>query len=137
MEDDLQLDTFHLLFVDEVIAYDHLRQEVRVMVNLHVPENRDEEETKRRYNEARKRIMELVEIITKPSKGLNRRIENIPLNADLPSFSSNMNKEEFCGIVEKAKEYIAAGDIFQVVLSQPFSTKTDVDPFCWFIGFYV
>ena len=128
VEDDLQLDTFHLLFVDEVIAYDHLRQEVRVMVNLHVPENGDEEELKNRYKKAKQRIMELVEKITQPVSGVNRRIENIPLSADLPSFSSNMTKDEFCGIVKKAKEYIAAGDIFQVVLSQRFSTKTDVDP---------
>jgi anthranilate synthase component 1 len=43
-------------------------------------------------------------------------------------FSSNMKKQEFCSMVEKAQEYIKAGDIIQVVLSQRFHTKTDLNP---------
>jgi len=42
--------------------------------------------------------------------------------------SSNFTKEEFCGIVERAKEYILAGDIFQVVLSQRFTFPLHTDP---------
>lgn len=44
-------------------------------------------------------------------------------------FSSNMSQTEFCVMVEKAKEYIQAGDIIQVVLSQRFHSKTSLDPF--------
>ncbi len=43
-------------------------------------------------------------------------------------FSSNMAKEQFETMVEKAKEYIRAGDIIQVVLSQRFQTETDLSP---------
>ncbi|MCF8057121.1 MAG: anthranilate synthase component I [Desulfocapsa sp.] len=43
-------------------------------------------------------------------------------------FQSNMEKEAFCSMVEKAREYIKAGDIIQVVLSQRFHTKTDLVP---------
>jgi anthranilate synthase component 1 len=43
-------------------------------------------------------------------------------------FSSNMAKEQFEAMVDKAKEYIRAGDIIQVVLSQRFHTKTDLAP---------
>jgi anthranilate synthase component I len=43
-------------------------------------------------------------------------------------FSSNMAQDQFVSMVEKAKEYIRAGDIIQVVLSQRFHTKTDLDP---------
>ncbi|MGL1931789.1 MAG: anthranilate synthase component I [Desulfotalea sp.] len=43
-------------------------------------------------------------------------------------FSSNLSQQEFCQIVEKAKEYILSGDIIQVVLSQRFHTKTDINP---------
>lgn len=128
VEDDLKTDTFHLLFVDEVIAYDHLRQEVKVMVNLHVPKDRNTEEMERLYKEAGQRILQLVDKITNPENRKSRRVENIPLEADIPDVESNMTKDQFCGIVEQAKEYIAAGDIFQVVLSQRFSAKTDVDP---------
>ena len=43
-------------------------------------------------------------------------------------FHSNMDKEQFHSMVEKAREYIKAGDIIQVVLSQRFHTKTDLAP---------
>lgn len=43
-------------------------------------------------------------------------------------FTSNMVKDQFEAMVERAKEYIRAGDIIQVVLSQRFHTKTELDP---------
>ena len=43
--------------------------------------------------------------------------------------SSNLSREAFCGMVDEAKEYIAAGDIFQVVLSQRFSLPFELPPF--------
>jgi anthranilate synthase component 1 len=43
------------------------------------------------------------------------------------NFTSNMEKQEFCAMVEKAREYIKAGDIIQVVVSQRFHTKTDLN----------
>lgn len=128
VEDDLQLDTLHLLFVDELIAYDHLRQEVKVIVNIHIPEDGDEDEIRRLYDEAGSRVMALVKRIIEPVQQTQKRIENIPLHAEMPEFTSNMTKEEFCNNVKQAKEYIASGDIFQVVLSQRFSTDTEVDP---------
>uniref|UniRef100_UPI004057B59E anthranilate synthase component I n=1 Tax=Candidatus Electronema sp. TaxID=2698783 RepID=UPI004057B59E len=44
-------------------------------------------------------------------------------------FRSNMDEQQFCRMVERAKENIAAGDIIQVVLSQRFQTTTTLDPF--------
>ncbi|WP_417915135.1 anthranilate synthase component I [Candidatus Electronema sp. JM] len=44
-------------------------------------------------------------------------------------FRSNMDEQQFCQMVERAKENIAAGDIIQVVLSQRFQTTTTLDPF--------
>ncbi|MEA3468075.1 MAG: anthranilate synthase component I [Thermodesulfobacteriota bacterium] len=43
-------------------------------------------------------------------------------------FQSNMTKQEFCSMVDRAREYIKAGDIIQVVVSQRFHTKTDLVP---------
>ena len=43
-------------------------------------------------------------------------------------FTSNMERTEFCSMVDKAKEYIKSGDVIQVVLSQRFHTKTDLAP---------
>ena len=42
---------------------------------------------------------------------------------------SNYKKEDFCKLVNKAKDYITAGDIFQVVLSQRLKIKNSIDPF--------
>jgi anthranilate synthase component I len=43
--------------------------------------------------------------------------------------TSNVTREQFEAMVRTAKEYIAAGDIYQVVLSQRFETRLDADPF--------
>ena len=72
---------------------------------------------------------------------LSRRVQanSVPLPAgevDLPvggapadPGASNMSRAEFEGIVDRGKEYIRAGDAFQIVLSQRFSRETDADPF--------
>lgn len=44
-------------------------------------------------------------------------------------FTSNMDEQSFSTMVERAKEYILSGDIIQVVLSQRFHSKTELDPF--------
>jgi anthranilate synthase component 1 len=56
------------------------------------------------------------------------QLEPIALGAK-PVLTSNFEKSRFCGIVNKAKEYIKAGDIIQVVLSQRFKAKIRRDPF--------
>jgi anthranilate synthase component 1 len=54
--------------------------------------------------------------------------ENTKENRDSPEFTSNMSKSRFHQMVEAAREYILAGDIFQVVLSQRFHTRTEISP---------
>ncbi len=49
--------------------------------------------------------------------------------SETAEYQSNFTKEEFCNSVEKAKEYIKAGDIFQVVISQRLTTEYTSDPF--------
>ena len=53
-------------------------------------------------------------------------LEEVDINK---SFESNVTEEEYCEMVEKAKEYIKAGDIFQVVLSQRLKFKNTSEPF--------
>ncbi|MNV38205.1 Anthranilate synthase component 1 [compost metagenome] len=53
---------------------------------------------------------------------------SIPQDIDLGDIHSNLSKEQFISNVEQAKEYIRAGDIFQVVLSQRFHINTEVSP---------
>ena len=51
------------------------------------------------------------------------------LKGEIEEYQSNFTKEEFCNSVQKAKEYIKAGDIFQVVISQRLTTEYTGDPF--------
>ncbi|MEM9421623.1 MAG: chorismate-binding protein, partial [Pseudomonadota bacterium] len=60
---------------------------------------------------------------------LGRPIALSPKEVSAPEFTSNMTDAAFNGMVAKAKDYIAAGDIFQVVLSQRFETPFELPPF--------
>lgn len=55
--------------------------------------------------------------------------QNAPAHAQVAELRSNLNREKFCQVVEAAKEYITAGDSFQVVLSQRFNRETNASPF--------
>ncbi len=59
----------------------------------------------------------------------NKNIGFTPKKSFFTQPISNFSKEEFCDTVKKAKEYIIEGDIFQVVISQVFKFKTDIEPF--------
>jgi len=65
------------------------------------------------------------------ASNLDRQQPDVDL-AHLPEPSSNMSQDEFHEIVAKAKEYILAGDVFQVVLSQRFSVPFDLPPLAFY-----
>lgn len=118
-EDTLNLPDFHFMFIDEVIAFDHRKQKLVITVNMHTDGDLQEN-----YDRAIQRIEEIREELT------NAVIEetsakNKVLDHDV---YSNMSKEDYCDIVNKAKEYIVNGDIFQVVLAQRFAIRTTVEP---------
>ncbi len=119
-EDDLGLPDLHFMFTDEIIAFDHVNGKIDIIVNIHSGENIEFE-----YESAKLRIEAIkaeMEDYSRLKRGERpRKIKLSPV--------SNMTKEEFCSKVRRAKQYIADGDIFQVVISQRFSVETDVDPF--------
>lgn len=99
---------FDLMLFDKVIAYDHLKQKISIVANVstdRVMEN---------YGKACAEIEAITKLIA----------ENRPLaksvSADQPEFHCSVTKEEYCSMVEKAKEYIVNGDIFQAVISRQF-----------------
>ncbi|OYQ32854.1 anthranilate synthase component I [Niveispirillum lacus] len=75
---------------------------------------------------ARDRLAESVADLEGPVPGTHETTTEIPA---LPAPESNTAMQEYFGIVEKAKEYIRAGDIFQVVPSQRFSVPFTLPPF--------
>ena len=99
---------FDLMMFDKVIAYDHLRQKLIVVVNMKT------HNTERQYKKAQSDIQEIISIITDSSP-----LPKLESDENV-EFSSTYTKEEFCETVEKAKKYIFDGDIFQCVISRRF-----------------
>lgn len=100
-----------LMLFDKVIAYDHLKQKISVVVN------RKAESGEQGYQNAEKEIERIIQIITDPVAAPIEKAESAP------EFACNVTKEEYCAMVEKTKEYIRNGDIFQAVLSRRFEAE--------------
>lgn len=119
-KDDLKHNDAEFMFVRDLIAYDHWRDEVLLISNIML---RSEEEIRKKYRAAKERIKELEEVVAdaQPLRSVRKegRIQ----------VKSNFDKKEFIKAVEAAKEYIYAGDIFQVVLSQRFECSPRAEPF--------
>ena len=118
--DDIGTPDMHFMFTDELVVFDHLNQKLIIIVNLYVSDDleRQYERTTQRIMDIRQEIVQST--VPRAAAQMNHRRVAKP--------QSNMTHDEFCANVEKAKEYIKNGDIFQVVLSQRFSIETDIDP---------
>lgn len=130
--DVLDIPDMRFLFVDELIAFDHLKQEIRLIVNLFVEDSESPEQLEEKYNEACERLASLANRVTEDAGAakLARRISGASQTEGRSlNITPNMTAAAFEQMVERAKEYIAAGDIFQVVLSQRFTVETSLDPF--------
>ncbi len=105
---------------DTVLAFDHVRHRILIIANARVAEGEDLESL---YQFACAKIS-FVE------RELERELSRAP-RSSAPSltFTSNVTRERFEEMARTAKEYIAAGDIYQVVLSQRFEAEIAADPF--------
>ena len=125
------------MFVDTLLIFDHLRHKIKVLSHVHLDAPDLEEE----YRRATERIEALVERLRQPvdaSAHLRSDDAAPPRNYEPHSLSqtepprsapvSNVTREQYHANVLRAKEYIAAGDIFQVVPSQRFVRPTTADP---------
>ncbi len=110
-----------------IIAYDHLHNTVQIINNIQLEEGLSREEKKKAYLKAKKEIESVRKNIESSAPRLSRKAE-IDLDP-AKELKSNTSKAEFMKMVEKAKEHIRAGDIFQIVLSQKFSIENDLPPF--------
>ncbi len=119
-KDDLELDDIVFLFFDTILVFDNLTHKMFLICNVPV----DGEGTlKEKYQEAQRKIEELERLLLRP-------IDPLPSKGDgRCRVTSNTKREEFLKSVRQAKEYILAGDVIQVVLSQRFETKISVDSF--------
>lgn len=125
--DDLNMDDMHFMFCDRIIVFDHFKQQVLVIGNVHVSEGASDRDIEQAYRETCRQMDETIRRIQQPLPAL-ASFGTPPQDPDLGDISSNLTKQQFLSNVEQAKEYIRAGDIFQVVLSQRFHIETEVDP---------
>jgi anthranilate synthase component 1 len=112
-------DAGFMLF-DTVLAFDHVQHRILLIANARVS---GDEDLKSLYQFACAKI-EFLERELERALSLKR-----PAGGDAVNLVSNMSQETYESIVKKAKEYIAAGDIYQVVLSQRFEAEVGVDAF--------
>jgi len=101
------------LLADTIIAFDHARRSLSLIANVL---DGDVESANRKLDEIESRIHQPLP----PTR--HRDVQSSKTR-------SNMTQGHFEDMVRDAKEHIAAGDIFQVVLSQRFTRETDVEPF--------
>lgn len=106
-----------------VLIHDSVQQELTVVCNVVVEEGSDPLQL---YADAVRRIDEVVQELGKPFPA--EPVSQPPTGMH-HEFTSNMERSTFERMVEQAKEYILAGDIIQVVLSQRFHSRTQLDPF--------
>jgi anthranilate synthase component 1 len=117
--DDLSLPDTFFMITDNLIIFDHVRHRILLVNNAHI---RSDPESA--YMESIHQIGLLHERLRRPLPESEPQISEAPLQME-----SNVTEEEFKRIVDKAKEYIYAGDVFQVVLSQRLKTNFQCDPF--------
>lgn len=119
---ELQLPEIHLLVNDEVIAYDHLKQEIHVIVN--VQPNGD---PKLAYQQSITRLQEISDEILR--RTVNNSIEQEISQIHTGDLFSNETEASFISKVVQAKEFIQQGEVTQVVISQQLGVETNIKPF--------
>jgi anthranilate synthase component I len=121
-EDDRHLPDLSFSLYDRMVIFDHIRKTVLVVAHVST-----EGDLKANYEAGCRRVDELAEKLQSTPDGLQARDIRVGGDPQL-AWKSNFAKHEYEGIVEKAKEYIRAGDIFQVVLSQRLELETKASP---------
>jgi anthranilate synthase component 1 len=121
--DDTGVPDLALMVSDLLLSFDHLRHEVTVLANVLAGDDID-----RSYEEAAAAIADVRERLRGPVPIAERGPR------EPPEFFSNLGPAGYAAAVERAKEYIRAGDIYQVVPSQRWTANCPVDAFSIYRG---
>ena len=121
-KDELHVPDAIMLFFDEVLAFDHVRKEIMLVVTANVSKGAPAAA----YDRTIKRLNRLEKRLAQPLPDLNkirpRRLSKLKVK-------HRTAKKDFLSAVERTKEYIRAGDAFQVVVSQRLDVEPGVDSF--------
>ena len=125
--DDRQLPDLHMALYGRVLVFDHVGKTVHLIATELIDGHGSHPAA---VAAAEAGVEQLVEALVDHDINLPPgRIDLDPSQPPSPPDRSSMTRTEFESAVERAREYIAAGDVFQVVLSQRFERETQADPF--------
>ena len=122
-QNDLGTDDAVMMFFLGFVVFDRVRHRVGMVRNVFT-EGTGSLRTK--YDAAVREISETRRLLELPIRDTGHKLKRrmTPLRVE-----SNFTRPQFLDAVGKSKEYVRAGDVFQVVISQRFSARTDADPF--------
>jgi len=119
--DDVGLDDAVLMFYLGLVAFDHVQHRLWIVRNVFTD---GEGSLRAKYNAAVREVAATRRVLERPPEPERRA-----RTAGALHVASNFRRSAYLAAVRKAKRYIRAGDIFQVVLSQRFAARTSADPF--------
>ena len=120
--DDLKLPDIYLIFSNTLVVFDHLKHKIKIISNAYL-------NGKNLVKSYQRAMANIDKIIAKLKSPLNLSPQSSLSKGRKVSFSSNLSKSSFIKKVKKVKEYIKAGDVIQVVISQRFQTEIRTEPF--------
>jgi anthranilate synthase component 1 len=126
LKDEIGLFDAVLMFYHGLIAFDHVQHRLWIVRNVFTE---GKETLQHKYDAAVEEIERTRKLLEQPVAAEERKRKPGVATTPVPSVSSNFKKPAYLAAVRKAKEYIRAGDVFQVVISQRFSAKTKAQPF--------
>ena len=123
-QDPLGMPEIFFVFVQTLVAFDNLKHTIKVIDNVEINEKIN---LRRAYAASVKRIRKVIASLQKKPRGIEPR--DLNQSNGNRKFRSNLTQQGFENAVTRAKEYIKAGDVIQVVLCQRLETETSSDPF--------
>ena len=126
LRDDIGLFDAMLMFYHGIIAFDHVQHRLWIVRNVFTEGSGS---LRAKYNAAVREIRETRKLLEQPVAAEKPRREARAGKRSPLKVTSNFRRSEYLAAVRKCKEYIRAGDIFQVVVSQRFSAKTKAAAF--------
>ena len=126
LRDEIGLYDAVLMFYHGILAFDHVQHRLWIVRNVFTE---GPGTLRAKYNAAVREIKRTRGLLQQPAAAELARKTSSRKKARPLKVSSNFRKAEYLAAVRKAKAYIRAGDIFQVVISQRFSAKVQAEPF--------
>ena len=123
-KNDLALPDAELMFFDRLLAFDHLRHQIHIVATADI----SREKPRRAYDRA---LRDIAALDGKLASGLSTAFlrKSAKAKAGKLKVNARTTRQGYMRGVEQCKEYIAAGDIFQVVLSQRLDFIPEAEPF--------